>query len=865
MTQQAATQQAVTQHSVTQQAVTQQAATQQAATQDAGAQEARCVIIGGGAMGVGLLYYLAHEGWTDTILLEKGELTSGSTWHAAGLIPNFIGDLNVAKVHQEAVALYPRLEAETGLSAGWHGCGAIRLARTDDEVDWHRYVHAMLTQIGVESHLIGVEEIRRRHPLLEDLSDVKLGFYTPNDGWTDPTGCTNAMARGARQLGCDIRRHTLVSDMSQLPDGRWEIIASPNGADGSSGKAGADSYRIVADHVVNAAGHYAPQLGAMVGLDVPVVSVIHQYLVTEPLQAMIDLGYEPPVVRDPRSSCYYRREIDGLLVGPYEMSGSTVYGVGAEGIDWGLHFYLTPPDLDVLEECLHFAAMRIPAFAEAGIKQVVSGPITHTPDSGYLMGPAPGLRNYWHCNGASIGITQGPGAGKYLAQWMVYGQTEINVRGMDPRRFGDHSGPRSTFAIAKAHDEYHEMYQVRLPGEYRAAGRPQKTSAIYDRLDSLGAQWQEVYGWERAQYYSPDGTPEQHSFRRSNALEVGGVVGDEVRGVRERVGVADLSAFASFEVTGADAHGLLDRLSANRLPERDGGIRLTHMLTELGGIECEMTIARLHAQRFYLTSAIMGQSHDLDWLTQHVHDGADVTVSDVTDTTGIVAVTGPRARDVLSTLTSADLSNGAFRWLTAAPIEVAGVRCLALRVSYVGELGWELHCPMERFAELYDALVVTGEPHEMAHFGSYAMNAMRIEKGYKAWGSELTTEITPVEARLERFVDLSRPFLGRDAVIARRDQPEPLSMVLVYCEVDAADSDVRGNEPAFAPGEREVMGIATSGAWGYTVDRSLAFVYVDPGFEAPGSTFELDLLGERRKATVLAEPAYDPANTALRS
>ena len=836
------------------------------------------MIIGGGAMGVGLLYYLAHEGWTDTILLEKGELTSGSTWHAAGLIPNFIGDLNMAKVHQEAIALYPRLEEETGLSAGWHGCGAIRLARTDDEVDWHRYVHAMLTQVGIESDLIGLDEIRERHPLLEDLSDVKLGFYTPNDGWTDPSGCTNAMARGARQLGCEIRRHTLVSDMNRLPDGRWEIVATPGGADGS--KAG-DSYRIVCEHVVNAAGHYAPQLGAMVGLDVPVVSVIHQYLVTEPLQAMIDLGFEPPVVRDPRASCYYRREIDGLLIGPYEMSGSRTYGT--EGIDWGLHFHLTGEDHDVLEECIDYAAMRIPSFVEAGIKQTVSGPITHTPDSGYLMGPAPGLRNYWHCNGASIGITQGPGAGKYLAQWMVHGQTEINVRSMDPRRFGDHTGPRSSFAIAKATDEYHEMYQVRLPGEYRAAGRPQKAAPIYDRLDRLGAQFQEVYGWERPQYYSPNGTGERHSFRRSNAFEV---VAAEVRGVRERVSIADISAFASFEVAGADAAALLDRLSANRLPARDGGIRLVHMLTELGGIECEMTIARLAPDRFYLTSAIMGQSHDLDWLVQHAPNGADVIpcdtlsifgdsperkfqrksleVRDVTDSTGILAVTGPRARDVLAPLTGADLSNEAFRWLTAAQITVAGVPCVALRVSYVGELGWELHCELGRLAELYDAVVAAGEPHGMVHFGSYAMNVMRIEKGYKAWGSELTTEITPIEARLERFVDFSRPFLGREATIARRDQADPLSMVLVYCEVDATDNDVRGNEPAF-DAEGNVMGIATSGAWGHTVGRSLAFVYVAQRFEAPGSTFELDLLGERRQATVLAGPAYDPANTAPRA
>ena len=807
--------------------------------------EARCVIVGGGAMGVGLLYFLAHEGWTDTILIEKGELTSGSTWHAAGLVPNFIGDLNMAKVHQEAVALYPRLEAETGLSAGWHGCGAIRLARTADEADWHRYVHAMLTQIGIESHLISPAEIAERHPLLEDLDDVALGFYTPSDGWSDPTSCTNAMAAGARRLGAEIRRHTLVSAMSRLSDGRWEVVT--------------DKGRVVCEHIVNAAGHYAPQLGAMIGLDVPIVSVIHQYLVTEPMPEMIALGYEPPVVRDPRASCYYRREIDGLLVGPYEMRDSTTYGI--DGIDWGLHFHLTPANLDVLEECLEAAARRIPAFAVAGIKQVVSGPITHTPDSGYLMGPAPGAPNYWHCNGASIGITQGPGAGKYLAQWMVHGQTEINVRGMDPRRFGDHTGPRSAFAIDKARDEYHEMYQVRLPGEYRAAGRPQKTTPIHDRLDRLGAQWQEVYGWERPQWFSPDGVGERHSFRRSNAFDA---VCAEALGVRERVGVADLTAFAKFTVTGADAAAHLDKLSANRLPGRDGGIRLTHMLTELGGIECEMTVTRFGPEDFYLSSAIMGQSHDLDWLVQHIEPGADVAVADVTAETGLLGLAGPRAREVLQPLTGADLSNRSFPWLTARRIEVAGVECRALRVSYVGELGWELHCPMDQMAELYDALSAAGEPHGLVHFGSYAMNAMRIEKAYKAWGSELTTEITPIEARLERFVDFDRHFIGKEATVARRDQAEPLSMVLVYCSVDATDNDVRGNEPAF-DADGSVMGIATSGAYGPAAGQSLAFVYVDPRFEAPGSTFELDLLGERRTATVLAGPAYDPDNRALRA
>lgn len=805
-------------------------------------EEARCVIIGGGAMGVGLLYHLAHEGWTDTVLIEKGELTSGSTWHAAGLVPNFIGDLNMAKVHQAAIDLYPKIEEETGLSSGWHGCGAIRFAISDEDVLWHRQVHAQMNQLGIESHIISPKEIKELNPLFENIDDVQTGFYTPNDGWADPTGTTNTMAKGARQLGCEVVRHNRVTDMSQMVDGRWEIITEKG--------------KIVAEHVVNAAGCYSPQLGAMVGLDVPIVSVIHQYLITEPLDAMKDLDFEPPVTRDPTSSSYYRREIDGLLIGPYETANAMTYGV--DGIDWKLDFYLTPPDVDNISDCLEIALDRVPAWADAGIKTIVSGPITHTPDSGYLMGPAPGLRNYWHCSGASIGITQGPGAGKYLAQWMVHGQTEINVRGMDPRRFGDHTGPKGTFAYEKAIEEYHLMYATRPPGEDHPAARKQKTTPIYDRLDALGAQWHEVYGWERPQYF---GEPEVHTFARSNAFSI---VGEEVRAVRERVGIADLTAFAKFEVAGADAAALLGRVSSNKIPGKDGGMRLVYMLTELGGIECEMTITRFAEDRFYLNSAIMGTTHDEDWLNHHILAGEDVTVTDVTDQLGLLGLTGPRSRDVLSQLTDVDLQAPAFRWLTGQEIDVAGVPCKALRVSYVGELGWELHCPIERMTELYDAIIEAGEPHDIVHFGSYAMNSMRIEKGYKAWGTELTTEITPIEARLERFVDFDGAFIGKQATAARRDQDEPLEMVLVYCEIEDGDSDLLGNEPAY-DAKGTVIGIGTSGAYGHAVGKSLGFVYVDPDHERPGSTFELDMLGVRRTATVLADPAYDPGNDALRA
>ena len=802
-------------------------------------EEARCVIVGGGAMGVGLLYHLAHEGWTDTVLVEKDELGSGSTWHAAGLVPHFIGSLNMAKVHAHGTDLYRRLEEETGLHTGWHGCGAVRLATNSNEADWFHYVQGVLELVGVESHLVSPTEIRGLHPLL-DTEGVVLGLHTPHDGWTDPSSATNAMAAGARQLGAEIVRRNRVLGMNRLPDGRWETITEQG--------------RIVSEHVVNAAGHFGPQLAAMVGLETPIVSVIHQYIVTEAIPAVAAVDFELPVVRDPRASCYYRQEHDGLVIGPYETDGALPYGL--EGIDWDLTFHLLPPDVEKLLPWLDLAARRIPAFGEAGIKRVVSGPITHTPDSGYLMGPAPGLKNYWMCVGTSIGVTQGPGAGKYLAQWMVHGQTEINVAEMDPRRFGPHAP--GDFTLAKSLDEYHEMYQVRMPGEYREAGRPVKRTPLYETLARKGAQFQEIYGWERARYFSSDGLPEDYSFRRSSAF---GPVGEEVAGVRNRVGVADLTAFTKLEVTGPDAGALLDRLAANRLPLRQGGVRLAHMLTTLGGIEGEVTISRLADDRFYLNSSIMAEQHDQDWLRHHVLPGEQVTVTDVTNERGILAVTGPRSRDLLEQLTGADLTTKRFPWLTGQKINVAGVPCLALRVSYVGELGWELHHPLEEMTKLYAAIQKAGEGLGLIDFGSYAMNVMRIEKAYKAHGLELTTEITPVEADIERFIDYNKEFQGKAASLARRETE--LAWVCVYGEMDAVDADCRGNEPVYGGGK--MMGLTTSGAYGYSVGKSLFFAYVHPDYRTPGSQFEIRVMGSRRPARVLAGPAWDPRSQRLRA
>ncbi len=802
--------------------------------------QARVVIIGGGMMGIGLAYYLTKEGWSDVVIVEKGELTSGSTWHAAGLIPHFIGSLNMAKVHYCSTELYKTLEAETGQATGWHGCGSIRLATNQDEVDWFHYVQGVLKLVGAECHLIGPNEIKNLAPIL-DMEGVLLGAYTPGDGHTDPSSTANAMAIGARKGGCEIYRHTRVTDINRLPGGEWEVVT--------------DKGNIACEHVVNAAGCYGPQVGAMVGLGVPIINMIHQYLVTENMPEVEALSRELPVIRDPRSSCYYRQEQRGIIIGPYETQNAEAWGL--DGVDWGFDMELLPPDLDRLEPHLELALARIPSFGNAGIKRVVSGPITHTPDGGFLLGPAAGIKNYWMCCGASIGITQGAGAGKYLAQWMVHGQTEINVREMDPRRYG-HFAP-GEHALAKSIDEYEHMYKVHYPGEHRDAGRPVRTTPIYETLKAQGAIFADVYGWERAKWFAKPGQEEEYSFRRTNWFEP---VGEECRAVAERVGVLDLSSFAKYEVTGSDAEALLSRLSANRIPRRDGGVALVHMLTSLGGIESEMTITRLAEGKYFVLSGAVAELHDLDWLTQAVREGEDVQIKNVTEDYGTLVLTGPRSRDVLTKLTDADLTNASFRWLTAQEIEVAGVPTRALRVSYVGELGWELHHPMGQMATLYEAIMQAGEEFGIANFGTYAVNSLRLEKAYRAWGGELTTEISPLEAGLDRFIDKSKQDFVGQANLKER-QEKGLHTKLVYMQVDVADADPLGNEPVY-DGER-VIGVTTAGAYGHRVQKVLGFAYVEPDYAEVGTSFEIAILGERRKATVIDEPAYDPENARLRA
>jgi dimethylglycine dehydrogenase len=795
-------------------------------------------------MGAGLLYHLALEGWTDIVLIEKGELTSGSTWHAAGQCPHFNSSLNMTRVHVYGTELYPKLEVLTGHAVSWHGCGGIRLACTDEEVNWFKQVYGLSKLAGYEAHIIGLDEIRKRHPFLE-VGNIKVGFLTVTDGHVAPADVTIAMAMGARKLGAEVLRRTRVVDVKLLPSGEWRVLTNEGD--------------IVCEHVVNAAGSYCNVVGTWTGHKVPIANMLHHYVITEPVKELIEREQELPVIRDPWSHAYLREEANGILVGPYETETAHICWDGNPPA-WDFEGELVAPELDRLVPFLERATKRFPLFGQVGLKSVISGAITHTPDGIYLSGPAPGPRNYWmHC-GASVGICQGGGAGKYLAQWMVHGQAEINMREFDPRRFGDWA--TSDYAAAVSIADYEHMYYCYRPGEQHEVGRGLRTSSLHDRLKAAGAQFAQVFGWERARWYDPSGEGETYSFKRSNWW---GEVREECLAVRDRVGLMDLSSFAKFEVAGPDALAFLQRICANRVPARDGRIILGHLLNENGVIESELTITRLGQDRFYLLSAASAQLYDMDQLRWRVASGERVTVSDVTDAYGVLVLAGPRAREVLAACTAADLGNAAFPWLLGREISVAGIAGIrALRINYVGELGWELHVPMERMPAVFDALMAAGREHGIGLFGTYAMNSLRMEKAYRGWGSELTNEIGLVASGMERFVAFDKEFVGRAATLREKQQGPKIR--LVYLAVDAIDNDSYGNEPIYhaSVGDRPV-GLTTGGAFGHKVGQSLAFAYVETALARPGERFEVLMLANRVAARVLREAAWDPQNHRLRA
>jgi len=802
----------------------------------------RVVVVGGGIMGVSLLYHLAKEGWTDSVLLEKSELTSGSTWHAAGQVTHSVSHLGLAMMNGYAIELYPQLEALTGQSATWHGCGSLRVAYTSDEVDWLHYTASVGLGFGFPMEVIGPGEIKTLHPFY-NTDGVLAALHTPNDGHVDPAGAAFALAKGARDAGASIIRQNRVTDVCRLPSGEWKVVSQEGD--------------FVCEHVVNAGGTYARQIGEWMGLDLPIVNMTHHYIVTDTVPEFLDLDTELPVVRDDRLvSGYVRMEQKSGLIGIYEKANpNTVWN---DGTPWEAEHELFEPDYDRISPWLENAFERMPILAELGIKRTVHGAITHPPDGNMLLGPAPGLSNAWCCCGSQIGIAWGPGAGKYLAQWMVHGAADINMRDFDPRRYGLFADRK--YQLAKSPEDYLLRHETPFPGLNRPAGRPVKPSTLYERLKHTGAVFEEVYGWERPRWFAHGAREarDHYSFRRADWHAD---VAIEVEAVRERVGVMDISAFAKIEVRGRNAEAFVSRMIANRAPATPGSLVLTHLLNAMGRIELEATVVRTHQESFYFVCAAFFETRLIDWLSQHLDPDEGVSVVNLSSSHGALALQGPMARHVLSQVTSCPLDNEGFRWLSMKDIDVAGCPARAIRVSYTGELGWELHAPMQHLPTVYDALWAAGSRCGIENYGSFAMNSMRLEKAFKGAG-ELTNEVTLPEADVMRFVKLDKAeFIGRAATI--RSTEEGLRWRCAYLRIDVDDIDCSGSETVWRNGKR--VGAISSYAYGHAVNQGLAFAYLSVEAATVGTELEVSVLTTRRRAVVLGQPAYDPKNLRPRS
>lgn len=796
--------------------------------------QARVVIVGGGIMGCGLAYHLAREGWSDVVLLEKAELTSGSTWHAAGQITQSTSSFGLGKCVDYNIGLYSGgLEAETGQSVTWHGCGSFRLAYTEDEMDWFRHTLSVGRSLGFNIDLVSPDKVAALHPFY-NLDGVLGALHTPDDGHADPTNVTMALAAGARQSGVQIIRRCRVTNIVRSIDGDW-LAETEQGT-------------VRCEHVVNAGGTYARQMGDWSGLQLPMTSMTHHYFVTEPVPEFEALTTELPVIRDDKKvSGYIRMEQKRGLIGIYEKQNPNT--VWKDHCPWDAENELFDPDYDRVMPWLQESLNRMPVFADLGITRAVHGAISHPPDGNPLIGPAPGVQNYWCCCGTQIGIGWGPGLTRELARWMVHGAADISMRDYDPRRFGNYA--TQEWQVVKAKEDYCLRHEIPFPHYNRPAGRPMKPSPLHDVLLARGAVHEEVFGFERPRWFARDGIAQidHYSFRRT---AIHHIVAAEVRAVREAVGIMDATAFAKVMVEGPDAHALLEWLSANRVPNKTGAIALTHMLSRRGRIELETTIMKLANDRYYLVCAAFFEQRLVDHLAQN-RGGRNVTVRVLSSDWSALSLSGPNARAVLKKCTNIPLDNANFPWLSAQEISIAGHTVWAARLSYAGELGWEIHMPNAVCADVYAALWDAGQAHGIANYGSFAMNTMRMEKGFKGAG-ELTNEVTLPEANVMRFARPEKDFLGKTETLADQSCPK---WVCAYLEIEP-DGQVDGHGGEAVLQDGSVVGSTTSVAYAHTVGKIAAFAYLNPDAALPGTALEVVLAGVPRPAYVLGEPMYDP-------
>jgi len=776
------------------------------------------------------------------MLTEKIELTSGSTWHAAGNLPHFSNSINMIKLQQYSIDLYARLEEETGSAVNHFPTGAIRLAHTQDRMDEFERVVAMSDLTGLSLEMVSTERLKELYPYL-DTTGLLGGLWDPADGHIDPTSVTNAMAAGAKEAGATIVRGNPVNAIQQKEDGRWEVTTEKGVID--------------AGIIVNAAGFRANEVATMVGHQLPMNIMEHQYIVTDDIPELVKRDNMLPMLRDPDVSYYLRQEGKGFILGPYEKGGIPW---AINGVPTAFGQELLQPDLDRLEDIMMTAMEQVGLITQAGIKTVVNGPITYTPDGHPLIGPVHGYENYFACTGFNFGIVQGGGAGKHMAEWIVDGHPSLELFELDPRRFGSYAD--HNFCVTKGIEVYANEYQLGFPNEYamRPAARDCKRAPVYESQKSKGAVFGAYYGWERASWFVQKGQEplEEHSFRRGNWHDA---VKAECRHVEEKVGVLDLSPFTKFEISGLGAHAWIQAISPNKIPDEIGAVALAHPLTQEGGIAWEFSITKLVSGTFYLMAPAAGEQLIEDWLSTRLPKDGSVNLLNITETYGTLVIAGPDSRKVLKKLTKSDLSNESFPWFNSQEITVANSPVRALRMNFVGELGWELHHPIEHQQAIYDALFEAGKEYDIRDFGLRAMDSMRLEKGYAMWGHDLTLEHTVLESNLAWFVKMDGAnFEGKDALIAQTEAGLKRKLVLLDIDTDI-DASV-GMEPVYSNGQ--CVGECASGGYGHRVEKSLALAYIDVD-ALKADDLQVRIIGAYYNATITNGCVYDRKGKKLKA
>jgi len=801
----------------------------------------RVVVIGGGIAGCSVLYHLTELGWTDVALVERDELTSGSTWHAAAQVTQFGGNQTMFGLKRHSIDLYRRLAADPDHPIDYHITGGMRTAYTQDHLDIYNYHVGMASGMGIDMEVIDAAEAGKRHPLLK--TDNMVGaWWDPLDGYIDPSGITFALAREARKKGADVYRFNPVENITRKSNGEY-IVHTKNGD-------------ITCEKVVNASGYRVNEVGNMLGVEHPVTSMEHMYFLTDTIPELEALDFQVPVIRDPGDDFYSRQEKKGLLVGIYEQGCKTF---GMDGIDPNFTKDLCPSDLDRCLDNMEQIFERMPVLHTAGIHTVVNGPITYTIDGLPLVGQIPGLENAYCIIGLRAGIGEGGGHGKILADLMVHGETEWDAWCLDPRRFTQYANTEHT--CLKAIEDYQNEFHYHMPHEHRPAARLARTTPLYSELDRQGALWGVVNGWERVLCFKPENQPEfmdTHSFRFTDTESV---VAKEISALKTNVGIMEVSGFNRYEISGPGAGEFLDKMICGKMPASIGKVNLAYLLNDNGHVLAEATIAMMENDRYWYGSAAAAEWHDRDWLNQHKPDGVEITELTTTHTTLVVA--GPKSRELLQSLSPrCDWSKPAFPWMRAKEVTLGHAKLVAMCISFSGELSYELHIPNEQLYLTAKLINDAGASFNLSRFGLYATESMRMEKGYRHWKADLIYERNPIESGLDRFVDLEKEeFIGKPKLLEelKRGPRKQFIAMTIDCEIAPAHS----GDSLYHNGE--IVGTVTSGGYGHRVSQNIAFALVDPPFASEGTTLDIGILGQRYAAKICSPCLYDPRNELVRA